>query len=204
MSSGKFVYNFFYNTMHMSPDTAYIISEIVTVNYNSSVLSLSVKKYLSALKETEKIVFPNVHIPTGSKLSSILAFLAYKEMFDEMYNYAKINLIQMTVYVDDITFSSRNHIPIYFIININKIIKKYDHIPNKKKSKSLSSINNKNVTGVIISNEMKIKIPNKLHYKMKLIRQETKKNPTEKNKQRLNGIKQSMNQIHDISKNEKK
>lgn len=46
------------------------------------------------------------HIPTGAPTSSILAFLAHKDLFDEIAQHMDKKGITFTLYVDDITLSA--------------------------------------------------------------------------------------------------
>ena len=62
---------------------------------------------------TELTTF-NGHLPTGAPTSVILAFFAYAKTFDDIYMKAQELKIDMSVYVDDVTFSSQNPIPISF------------------------------------------------------------------------------------------
>ena len=72
------IFNFFYNNMKCSPDVADALASICTFNG---------------------------HIPTGSQLSMPLAFWANIRMFEQLNNLAVKHSVDMTVYVDDLTFS---------------------------------------------------------------------------------------------------
>lgn len=52
-----------------------------------------------------KIITCGEHIPTGSCVSQLVAFLVHKKLFDEVYALSKSSGITMTCYVDDLTFS---------------------------------------------------------------------------------------------------
>lgn len=195
--SFKQVFDFFSNKLNMSKDVAIIISKLVTVDYKLIKLTRTLDAFIAHYK-TENKYFEPVHIPTGSSLSAILAFLSYQDMFDELYSLAIENTYTMTVYVDDINFSSQNPISKAYMSKVNKIVRKYGHNIKKSKKKYLDNTKHKNVTGVIITPDNKVKIPNKLHYKYKKFKKKYLENPTPKNKQKLNGIKNSMDQIRKL------
>lgn len=90
-------------------------------------------------------------LPTGSPLSSALAFWANKSMFDEIYRVAKSRSITMTVYVDDISFTGRA-VNRNFLKKIIQIIEKYRHKIKKEKIKFFPENSIKFVTGVAIVN----------------------------------------------------
>ncbi|QLY39839.1 RNA-directed DNA polymerase [Hujiaoplasma nucleasis] len=194
------VYKFFHNTMNMSPDVAYIISEILTINYENIKINDKVDEYLEQQEVKNKVKFPTKHIPTGSSVSNILSFLSYREMFEEIAQLSKRYNIEMTVYVDDITFSSNEQFPKTFIGKVKKILIKNGHKYNKRKSKKLDKNHNKNITGVIVNKYKQTKIPNKLHLKYKYAKRDLLKDPSQLNNQKLNGIKEAMKQIDTVSK----
>jgi len=193
------VYHFFHSYMQMSADAAYVISNILTIDYSALELPVEVENYMSELKN-DNITFPNQHIPTGSSISTLLSFLAYKEMFDTLYSIAKSRNYEMSLYVDDLTFSSKKPIPTNFITEVKRVVSKYDLRLNNKKKKLLQKEHNKNITGVIMNKNMVPKIPNKLHLKYKNAKNNYIQNPTPKNKQKLTGIKEAMKQITSSSK----
>lgn len=93
----------------------------------------------------------NNSLPTGSPLSSALAFWANKPMFDEIFKVAKSRLITMTVYVDDISFTGKA-VNQQFLEKIIQIIDKYQHKIKKQKIKIFPNNGIKFVTGVAIVN----------------------------------------------------
>lgn len=74
-------------------------------------------------------------IPQGYPTSTIISFLAYKEMFEEIANYAQSFNYKFSVYVDDLTFSYREEKidPYEFKNHIIQILAKYGHTVNDKK-----------------------------------------------------------------------
>jgi len=81
----------------------------------------------------------------------------------------------MTVYVDDIVFSSKNHISGVMQKRIRDIIAKHRYKSNKKKCKYYSENSNKRITGGIITKDKKIVPQNKLLKKSHDGSQEIKK-----------------------------
>ena len=111
----------------------------------------------------------NGHLPTGAPTSVILAYLAYQKTFDEIYLKAKELNIEMTVYVDDITFSSKKDIPIAFYNFVEKRMKEQKLSIKKKKTKWYNPNDFKIITGNCISAEGKTKVPLKNIFKIKAI-----------------------------------
>lgn len=108
----------------------------------------------------------------GLPSSPILAFLCYKSLFDCLYEYSISNGITFTLYVDDMTFSSKEPIPQAFMNRIFGLLKskKYHNQLklNKEKIHYLSSRNWKKITGVCIVNG-EPKIPNKKHFQLHVL-----------------------------------
>jgi|AZIJ01.1.fsa_nt_gi hypothetical protein len=104
-----------------------------------------IAKYIS------EICTVNNCLPTGSPLSSALAFWANKSMFDEIYKVAKSRSITMTVYVDDISFTGKA-VNQNFLNKIIQIIGKYQHKIKQEKIKFFPENSIKFVTGVAIVN----------------------------------------------------
>lgn len=138
----KFIYNFFIHIMKMTSDVAYIISNIST--------------YKGIL-------------PTGSPLSQILGFYANRGVFNEIYNLCEKEGITFTLYVDDLTFSFDKPIPNSLKRKIKKLLEKTELFTKKSKQKMYGPNENKLVTGVAISKDRILKVPNKLRFKIKTI-----------------------------------
>ena len=62
-------------------------------------------------------------LPTGAPTSTLVALLAHKEVFDSIYKKMQEQSIDMTVYVDDITYSTKNHICNWVVKYTNKALK---------------------------------------------------------------------------------
>jgi len=64
---------------------------------------------------------------TGSPLSQWFAYIINKKMFDELYKVSKEENITFSVYVDDITFSSKKIVTYKFYNKVYNIISKYGY-----------------------------------------------------------------------------
>ena len=135
-TSRKIVFDFFINVMKCSPDVAQILSAICT--YND-------------------------HIPTGSQLSMPLAFWSNIRMFDQLKSLSDKHNVEMTLYVDDLTFSG-NEVNRHFLSVVKKIIHANHHTAHPEKTKLFCRSDVKVVTGVAIKNN-EISITNK-QYKL--------------------------------------
>jgi RNA-directed DNA polymerase len=72
------IFNFFLDDLKCRKDVAGLLADILTFNR---------------------------HLPTGSSASPILSYYAFKSMFDGLYDLTQKLSLEMTCYVDDITFS---------------------------------------------------------------------------------------------------
>lgn len=91
---------------HQSSTVAEALSNMITVKQ---------------LKSTQRA------LPTGSPLSQNMAYFINKPMFDKLYDIATAYGIEMTVYVDDISFSSKATIPFKFLNKVIYTIKKHGY-----------------------------------------------------------------------------
>lgn len=97
---------------NQSSDVAEFLSNAITVNQ----------------KKTNKRA-----LPIGSPLSQNMAFFINRDMFDKLFTLSNYYGIDMSVYVDDVSFSSTSTIPFKFLNGVIHIIKKngYDIASNK-------------------------------------------------------------------------
>lgn len=105
------------------------------------------------------------YLPQGSPTSLILSYWTYKDLFDEIAEISNKNNITVTLYVDDITFSSKQPITSNFLNNIEEILNKKGLEIKKSKTKYYKPDEYKKVTGVTL-NEGSVKVPNKLRYEI--------------------------------------
>ena len=103
----------------------------------------------------------NECLPTGSRISMPLAYFSNMLMFQEMELLAKKHQINMTVYVDDITFSGSNISTLFYKL-VTKITLRHKHLINDNKTKIYNQYQSKLITGVIL-NGNSLLIRNKHH-----------------------------------------
>ena len=111
----------------------------------------------------------NGHLPTGAPTSVILAYFAYEKTFEDIYKKAQELDIDMSVYVDDVTFSSKKAIPTSFYNFVEKRMKQQGLILKKKKTKWYKPDDFKIITGHGISANNEGKVPLKNILKIKAI-----------------------------------
>ena len=185
------VYRFFLDELQTSPDVAEILTNITTIDINKTNCDKSA--IVSFL--TSKNVKRMNHLISGSPTSTILAYFANHVMFDEIYNYANKQGVKMTVYVDDITFSSSNKISSKFKKSVLSIIRKHGHMVSLKKTESKDKRMAKCITGVIITPQGNIAVKNSLRHKTIIALRRYKENPTIENKNVLRGYVNAARQV---------
>lgn len=202
------VYRFFLNDLNTSPDVANILTNICTVNISDI---LETDQEVSEFVLNNKIRMYN-HLCTGSPASPLLSYLVNRTMFDELNGIAENNGMSFSVYIDDVFFGSKKPIPYGIRQQILKTLTKHGYNISFKKVIYYKEEQNKKVTGVIISPDNKLEIPNKLKLKivsgfskgdLKVSRAKIKgmliaSGIIDKNS--FNGIRQYMKQIEDESK----
>lgn len=97
-ASDKHIWLFYKETLKCSPDVAHLLTELTSYNR---------------------------HIPTGSPLSPIISFFAYKPMFDALNALAAEIDAKMTVYIDDIVISG-DSVDGKLIPKCKRVIKEFD------------------------------------------------------------------------------
>ncbi|WP_312778374.1 reverse transcriptase family protein [Pseudescherichia sp.] len=124
------VYKAFAEKFEMSPDVAYIMTNIVTFAGK---------------------------VPTGSPISMAMAFWANKDMFDELSKLAASNTLVFTVYVDDVAFSGAK-IPKGLAAQAKKCIRYHGLTSKDKKERFYASSEGKLLTGIVIQDgELKVR-----------------------------------------------
>lgn len=136
------VYRLFKDTMKCSPDIAEALCDLTTYT----------------LQDGSTI------IPTGSPSAQIVAFLAYREMFEEIKATADRCRCKFSLYVDDLTFSSRSGIsnPSNLERSISHIARRYGHCIKAEKTMYLDASTSKIITGVALTPSGEAKAPNAL------------------------------------------
>lgn len=132
--SKKSIFHFFHKTMEASPEIAGLLAGLCSYDE---------------------------HVPTGSRISMPLSFWANSAMFNRIYSLCLHKNINMSVFVDDLTFSGSN-VNDLFKTNVYGIIENSGFTVHPKKTKLYSHKNSKLITGVIVGNDG-IKVRNKHH-----------------------------------------
>lgn len=99
------------------------------------------------------------HVPTGSCVSQILAYYAHIGMFQQIYDLANKQAVNMTCYVDDIAFSGKNANKA-LLLSVSKIMMVRGLVCHKERV--YRSDQPKIVTGVVVTTD-NIKLPNRRH-----------------------------------------
>lgn len=107
-------------------------------------------------------------IPTGSPCAQLVAIFAFQDMFNELHDLACNHGCKFSLYVDDLTFSSKTPFnnPAVFKKKLLQIVKRYGHSLSLSKTAYRGADETKIVTGVAITKEGVSAIPNKLRYKI--------------------------------------
>ncbi len=140
------VYRLFKDRFKCSSDVSALLSDLATLT----------------LKDGSTV------IPTGSPCAQLVAFFAYQDMFNELHNLARNHGCKFSLYVDDLTFSSKAPFsnPAVFEKKLLQIVKRYGHSLSLSKTAYRSADETKIVTGVAITKDGVSAIPNKLRHKI--------------------------------------
>lgn len=157
------IYCFFKEVLQTSPDIAKLLTDLSVIDLRKIKMPNTTHDEILSYIDYNNIK-SMCHLPTGSPSSPILSFLAFHKMFLRLKEYADNNNILMSIYVDDLTFSGDKYISKRFIFGVNEILHEYGHSLNIKKVKLYSKQNFKQITGVVISPNRSIKVPNKLRF----------------------------------------
>lgn len=130
----KSVYHFFSSKLNCAPDVAGLLASLCT--YKD-------------------------HVPTGSRLSMILAYWANEPMFERLTTLCLRKNITMSTYVDDLTFSGEN-VDRVFQKNVVDIITKSGMTVHPHKTKMYRKDQPKVITGVVVTGN-RISVCNKHH-----------------------------------------
>jgi hypothetical protein len=191
--SRETVYRFFFEELCCAPDVAEILTNLTTIDLKK----LNQKSLLEVYDFlANKGVKCYNHLISGAPTSQILSYLVNHKMFDELQSLSDKNNVTMTVYVDDVVFSSEHKISSEFRKLVLSIIKKYNYQVSRKKVKGYSKTYPKLVTGVIIDSEGKATIKNALRKKIMDEYEYLRNNPTDiKSRQRLQGLVTAARQV---------
>ncbi len=132
----EYVFRFFADCLKTSGDVAGILADVVT--YRGG-------------------------IPTGCPTSQLIAYYAYRNMFEEISEAAVRYGCKFTLYVDDMTFSSTEYFPHKKLANeIDVILRKYGHRPKYRKVKFYATKESKPITGTVVTSQHTLDVPNSL------------------------------------------
>lgn len=191
--SRETVYHFFFEDLCCSPDVAEILTNLTTVD-----LEKLNQKNLSEVYAflADKGVKCHNHLISGAPTSQILSYLVNHKMFDELQALSNRHNATMTVYVDDVVFSSEHKISSEFRKSVLALIRKHNYQVSTKKVKGYSRAYPKLVTGVIINREGKATVKNSLRKKIVVEYEYLRKNPADKkSRQRLRGLVTAARQV---------
>lgn len=135
----KYIKQFLVKYLKMTEGVASILSQILTVNN---------------------------HLPTGAPSSVLLTYWSYKDTFDAIHDFAENIGIKMTIYVDDMTFSSKSKISHTLMPFIDKNLSNVDLTLHPEKIKRYKCSKYKHSTGVCIDKRHQMRIPNKTRKKL--------------------------------------
>lgn len=192
--SRELVYNFFRDDLNCSPDIATALANLTTVDLEKAHTHdlPHIKNFL-----IQKGVTCYNHLISGAPTSQILSYWVNHKMFDELYALSVKQNITMTVYVDDITFSSQDRISRRFRTSILKIIRKHQYQISKKKTKNYTKHYPKLVTGVIIDSSGNPAIKNSLRKKIVEEHRYLRKYPNDSaSRRRLQGLVTAARQVN--------
>ena len=192
--SREVVYRFFHEDLCCSPDIAEILTNLTTID-----IEKSQTKYLDEIYsflDLKGISCKN-HLMSGAPTSQIMSYLVNYQMFNEMQKVAEENDAMMTVYVDDVTFSSENHISKNFRDRVIAIVRKYGYQISRSKVKKYTKLYPKLVTGVIIDSNGKPVIKNSMREKIIKEYKYLREHPDDPvSRQRLRGLLTAARQVN--------
>lgn len=191
--SRETVYQFFFEDLNCSPDVAAILTNLTTIDLTIFDVKEIVEIYDFLEKKNVKCFN---HLISGAPTSQILSYLVNHKMFDELQNLSDRFGATMSIYVDDIVFSSEHQISSDFRKSILFVVKKYNYQVSKKKVKGYSKNYPKLVTGVIIGKDGKATVKNSLRKKVVDEYDHLRYSPTDKkSRQRLRGLVSAARQV---------
>lgn len=162
------VFYYFRHYQKTSIDVANTLANILTINIDDIKMKSSVKEWYDEVNTTRKHCIPLSHLPTGSPTSPILSYLTNIAMFNELNTISKNINLKMSIYVDDITFSSSSPISKSTRDKINNVINKNRYTINKNKTKlKTRKYDHIVITGVVLQKSSNgVTIKNKLSKKI--------------------------------------
>ena len=183
------VYRFFRDKLNTSPDVAEILANFATIDLDRKKQDTKNMIAVNQFMQDKQVETRN-HLATGSPFSPLLSYLVNVDLFDELQEYSQKNGLTMSVYIDDVAFSSSGHISTVMQDTILGIVKKHRYKSNKKKCRFYDKQDHKRITGGIISREQTIEPQNKILQKLqpylKMLR--NKQEFTDKQAKKIRGL----------------
>lgn len=167
-ASREYIYRLFDEVFKMEPDIASIMTNL--------------------LMNGERL-------PTGGPASQTIVFWAYKAMFNRMNELAVKYDCKFTLYVDDMTFSSKNPISSELQNKVIKLLGEYGLTAKREKSCYYTPSKFKKVTGCGINKKGELVLPNSKRKKIIDQFKICKESKDIKEIERLNGMLCSARQI---------
>ena len=134
----KYIYHLFVDVFKTSPDVAYLLCKLTSHFWK---------------------------LPTGAPTSQLLAFWAYRDTFSQINAIAAKYGCKFSLYVDDMTFSSKDKIPVPLLLeDVSSALHGVGHRMKYSKIIHYQSGKAKLITGAIIDKDNILRVPNKLHY----------------------------------------
>lgn len=192
--SRETVFRFFVDDLRCSSDVADILTNITTIDLDKATVKdmNSVNRFL----EKKNVTCRN-HMISGSPSSQIMCYLVNHHMFDEMQETAAAYGATMTIYVDDVAFSSENRFSYHFRRKIFAIIRKYGYQISDKKVKLYTKTHPKLVTGVIIDSNGQPTVKNSLRLKVIKKYEYLRDHPEDElSMKQLRGLLSAARQVH--------
>lgn len=189
------VFALFKDKFEMSPDIAEILTNFTTINLDKVSVTDKERDDINSFLRSKGIKTRN-HLISGSPASQLLSYLANKNMFDKLYNISRNNNITMSIYVDDIIFSSKNRISSHFRTMVENVINSYFYRLSNQKAKLHTKFYPKRVTGVIINRHGEMTVSNSIRQKIICRCHRLKKNPQDEQCRReLRGLIEAARQV---------
>ena len=143
-TSKKFIRSMFINTFEILPNLADFLARFITIP-----------------RDTTRPDRATHHLPTGAPISQLAAFCTYRKTFDDINNEANKLGIIFSLYVDDMTFSSKKPIPDAFISLIIKRLKSVGLSIKIDKTEYFYPSDTKTTVGLAITPKHEIKVSDK-------------------------------------------
>ena len=187
------VYSFFKDELQTSSDIAEFLTNVSTVDID--IANVKDMERINAFLNDKRVTTRN-HLISGSPTSQILSYMVNHKMFDEMHRLCDKNGIVMTVYVDDVTFSSKNIISNHIRAKIKLIVKKYGYQLSTQKEVSYSKFYPKVITGAIVNKNGDISVRNSMRKNIIDEFEKLKNHPEDANvRRRLRGLVVAAQQV---------